>query len=379
MPLRTLDDILAAAKNTPGKTVAQVMKTRINDLNNPMPPKGQTPLKDAEFAALNAWLDAQTPPGGSTCTNLPPPGDLNALTGPAYLPCDATKGETRRDLKANQSGGKYPVPSSNNTADYHCFTFPAFPSGQHVHGWAPIIDESRVLHHWLLFGTTNGSTATTGVGCQLAVTNTLIAGWAPGGSNAVLPENPGGISLNLDPSAYPFYVMQIHYVNTTGSTLPDASGVEFCTGGSRDNIAGMMTLGSNGISIPAHGTGTATGVCNSTTNGSDAISTDGSSIYVVSTSPHMHLTGTKFVTQHANHPDLSNIQDWNFDVQVHYNQNPVREVRPGEKLTTTCTYFNPTGSTIGFGPATTQEMCYDFAMVYPYGKLKNKKCPPGLL
>jgi hypothetical protein len=368
MPLTTMDDILRAAV-TPGSTVAQRMKVRINDVNNPMPPKGQTPLKDAELATLNRWLDSNTPAGTVPCTNLPPPGDLDALTGPEYLPCTPNK-----SLVATGSGpgGKFNVPSSSNLADYRCFSFQApFGANEQSHAWAPIIDDDQIIHHWLLFGASGPARAASGIGCQLAVENAMVAGWAPGGANGV---NPPDVSQKL---TYPWYILQVHYANQTGQTRPDGSGVAFCTGAARQNVAGIVTLGTNSISIPPGATAaTATGLCNG--SGAPSLAIDGSTpITIVSTSPHMHMLGTKFRTEHVGFGDLSNIQDWNFDVQIHYPTNPRRTIRPGELLRTTCTFRNPGSRTIGFGPGTDQEMCYDFVLAYPYDKVRTK-CGPSL-
>ncbi len=366
MPLTTMDEILAQARNTPGQTVAQVIKARINHATNPMPPPGQTPLTDAEKARLNGWVDAQTPAGPAPCTNLPPPADLNALTGPEYLPCTPNK-----FLQANNgSGGQYRVAPSTSSADYRCFNFPnPFGANEHAHAWAPIIDDDKIIHHWLLFGA-DAPVATDSYGCQLAVTNTLVAGWAPGGSNAVIP---GDVSVKL---SFPYYVLQVHYSNREGTTRPDASGVAFCTGGARQNVAGPVTLGTNSISVPPQSTATAVGLCNA--GSAPSLALDNSTpITITSTSPHMHKAGTAFRTEHVGFADLSNIPTWDFDVQLHYPVNPRRVVRPGELLRTTCTYRNTTSARIPYGPATEQEMCYDFVLAYPYDKVR-KKCGPTL-
>jgi hypothetical protein len=52
-------------------------------------------------------------------------------------------------------------------------------------------------------------------------------------------------------------------------------------------------------------------------------------------------------------------------------------VQPGEVLRTTCWYSNPTATAIGFGPKTTDEMCYDFVIGYPYASTVER-CGDGL-
>jgi hypothetical protein len=293
---------------------------------------------------------------------------LNALSGPQYLPCtpDVT-------VKAHASGStaKYPVPTSF-TNTYTCFTFRnPFPSGKHAVAWAPIIDNSAIVHHWILYGMSSGTdgAVATGTPCYLATAQgTMVAGWAPGGANAVMDSD---LSLDLN---YNYYTLQVHHSNRTGSAQTDASGVAFCTGAPRQNVGGIITLGTSNIAIPA-------GATNYSTTGSCTnISRDGrTEMTIVGTSPHMHLLGTGFRTEHLGQDDLSFIPvgSWDFDVQRAFPQTPRRVVRPNEVLRTTCTYRNPGTRQVNYGPATTDEMCYDFVTAYPYSNAV-KKCGPAI-
>jgi hypothetical protein len=67
------------------------------------------------------------------------------------------------------------------------------------------------------------------------------------------------------------------------------------------------------------------------------------------------------------------IGSWSFEDQRHYVQSPRRQVLPGDVLTTTCYYNNPSANSVGFGVKTTDEMCFDFVAVYPYSAA-TKKC-----
>jgi hypothetical protein len=241
-----------------------------------------------------------------------------------------------------------------------------------------IIDDDRVIHHWILFGTDNESSwpyggITSGYPCMAATANTHVTGWAPGGENTVLPSDVG---LELD---YKRFILQVHYNNTAHNGAADASGVAFCTAprSSRQNIAGIVTLDTTTINIGGRVTNaTETGTCNN-------LSEDGTALTMIGTSPHMHLLGTGFRTTHRRGtqalPDLSYIPNgtWSFEQQRHYALNPRVEVRANDVLQTTCTYSNPGSAPIGFGPGTGQEMCYDFVTVYPYDKAV-KKCGPSI-
>ena len=58
-----------------------------------------------------------------------------------------------------------------------------------------------------------------------------------------------------------------------------------------------------------------------------------------------------------------------FDEQRSYPTPAV--VRPGDTLTTTCTYNNTTAGPIGFGTVSELEMCYNFVIAYPARALHN--------
>ncbi|HEY6559086.1 MAG TPA: hypothetical protein VI072_17500 [Polyangiaceae bacterium] len=363
MPLTTYADLLKPAPANPSAPVWKMMSWRVHHPTSPMPPSGQMPLTDSERARLTEYFAQQAPPGTAACTDLVPPGDLNSLTGPEYLPCTPN---VRFTAHAVNSTNEYTVPTSY-TNTYSCFTFRnPFPAGQHATAWAPILDNAAIVHHWVLFGMDSGThgSVTRDDACYAAAGyGTTVAAWGPGGPNAVLD---GDVSLGLD---YPFYTLQVHHSNTTNVTQTDASGVAFCTGSPRQNVAGMITLGSTDINVPAGAMDFkgAESIC-------DNLSIDGTPITIVSTSPHMHLLGRGFRTEHWGYDDLSYLPmgEYNFDVQRTYLQRPRRVVQPNQVLRTTCWYSNPSPRAVGYGPATTDEMCYDFLIGYPYDKAVNR-------
>jgi hypothetical protein len=174
---------------------------------------------------------------------------------------------------------------------------------------------------------------------------------------------------------YPYFQLQIHYNNQRYADGADDSGVAFCTTPTaRQNSAGIVTLGTMLFSIPANADDFPV---NSTCSN---LASDGkTTMTVIGTSPHMHLLGTGFRTQHmrggTDMGDLSNVPvgTWSFDGQKHYVVNPRRQVLPGDTLRTTCYYDNPTSSAVRFGTRTRDEMCFDFITVYPYSAA-TKNC-----
>ena len=166
-------------------------------------------------------------------------------------------------------------------------------------------------------------------------------------------------------------MIQWHHYNNTGSPAPDGTRVQFCTmpASSRPNIAGLTFLGTenfNGLAgMPAGQVSNFSGTC---TNNS------GKPITIVGYTPHMHLLGTnmKSVVAHSNGTSETIFDHpFQFDHQVNYLVNPGYVLQPGDKVTSTCTFDNTTSAGVAFGTSTTQEMCYQFTIAYPYGALNN--------
>jgi Copper type II ascorbate-dependent monooxygenase, C-terminal domain/Copper type II ascorbate-dependent monooxygenase, N-terminal domain len=379
MSLMSYGDTQAPLVSNPTLPVWQMMRTRIHSATAPMPPSGQPPLASAELAALDGWLGAGAPAAITTAVACGGPGgadagaggnldggglaaDAGAGIGPGYLPCTPNHAFTAHATGSSTARYPVPVPTSDS---YVCFNFRSpFVAGEQAIAFAPVIDDTRVVHHFILYGTnanlTDGSITTN---CAGATGNdTHVIGWAPGGQNIVLDPDVG---LVLD---YTSFQLQIHYNNALYPDGADASGVAICTTTTpRTHAAGIVTLGKSLFTIPANANDyPVTGNC---TN----LASDGqTAMTVIETSPHMHLLGTGFRTQHlrggVDLGDLSNVPigTWSFDNQRHYPVSPRRQVLPGDRLQTTCYYDNPTSSPVSFGTRTRDEMCYDFITVYPY-------------
>jgi hypothetical protein len=144
----------------------------------------------------------------------------------------------------------------------------------------------------------------------------------------------------------------MHYNNSAGAQL-DASGVELCvTEKLRAKEAAVHWLGTQALNKI-----TAEGTCMPVATGP---------VTILSSSPHMHLQGRhmKTVINRAGGGSEVLIDvPFDFNTQVSYETPAV--VNPGDTLTTTCTYAQPTP----FGQGTNEEMCYNFVIAYPAGQL----------
>jgi hypothetical protein len=351
MPLVTAADFRADAM---GKTVGQRAIERINDDEDPMPQAPVARLTQAERDTLTNWINAGSPSG--TC-NSGTGGAGGAGTG-GTGGSSAGTGSTDPDVtcyhmtaRADASGAPYNVPTTPDL--YQCFFYNA-PWGNkevHVVSAKPIIynePNNKVLHHWILYNSANAVADGTNSGCSGAHPNAaFIHGWAPGSKSLDLPNDVG---LRVEGQGFS---LETHYNNKEGASVPDASGLEICvTEKLRPKEAAIHWLGTQNLNKVE-----ASGTCVPVATGP---------VTILSVAPHMHLQGRhmKTVINRANGgTDVLHDKPFSFADQVSYDTSAV--VNPGDTLTTTCTYAQPTP----FGQRTNEEMCYNFVMAYPAGQL----------
>ena len=102
---------------------------------------------------------------------------------------------------------------------------------------------------------------------------------------------------------------------------------------------------------------------------------DAGPIKLVASAPHMHEIGTSLrtVVERASASEenacLIDIDRWDFEWQGGYRYKEPLQLYPGDQIKTTCNYFNSTGSQVGFGEGTGDEMCFNFLFVVDNGAL----------
>jgi hypothetical protein len=279
---------------------------------------------------------------------LPPQLDGgDAPVAPAPGECTNVAMHARRDA----SGAPFQVPSGEG---YYCFSF-HLPFNGKTQGLAfyKHIDNTQVIHHWLLYKMTTPQFDGLALGCiGFHADGSLLAGWAPGGGDWFLPKDVG-----MDLGGGDF-ILEVHYSNG-GAPTTDTSGVDVClTNKLRPNTAGLFWLGTNKIDIPAGQRGTAEGHC------TPQIQTP---LHVLRSWPHMHRLGRHLKTNvvRAGTGAVETIIDVPFDFNSQNQYNTPFLVHPGDRLDTTCEFENTTGAAVKFGESTSSEMCYDFTVAYP--------------
>lgn len=367
MPLASHGDFQVPAITDPARPIYELVADRVTAEDAPMPPT--EPLDDADLAVLLDWIDEGAPLDPTADCELDDGGDGE----PEDLPC----GEPDVVMTAHGPGGgdePYAVPEIGADNLYTCFAFKApFEHETQATAWAPIIDDERVVHHWILYRTKLPQLQEGPFPCDvtLQVTTEFVAGWAPGGGTLVLPDDVG---LELG-GPDDWYILQMHYNNTARHPdVRDRSGVAFCTAEEdRPNRAGIVTLGSLGIAIPPGAQDhDVTGICSGLTT---ALWPE---LHVLGSSPHMHQLGRGMrSTVHrldGTTEEITDVPAFDFESQGMSFHDPELIVHPGETITTTCTYDNPNPYPVFFGEGTNDEMCFDFVLAYPVDTLLDRNC-----
>lgn len=363
------EDLLAPALDGE-RPVYQAVMERVRDSERPMPPVPYDVLSQQELAVLDAWVDAGVPEPKSSCSS----------TAEAHSrqtdPFDCAGERFQFLAHAEPTAGDdtpFDVTQVGEDGDpnfYQCFYFKApWDAGALATYFKPVIDNGRVLHHWLLYGTENGEDMQDGsmrgnCAVQGDTNRNLLSGWAPGGEEQIYPSNIG-LQLPTGPDA--FLTLELHYYNTQpGTPAVDRSGAELCvTHEPREHVAAPHWLGSEQISVEPTAEATSEGMCTPDS---------GKTATIISISPHMHELGVHAkmeVLRAGGGNEVIFDKPFDFDNQLSYMLDPPIVIEPGDQIRSTCTFRNGTSTKVGYGEGTDDEMCYMFTTAYPAGSLHN--------
>jgi hypothetical protein len=350
MPLVTLADLHAPAKSDPTQSVFQRVGARIHDDARPMPQPPNPRLDAKDTSTLDAWIAAGAPAGADgACTTAPtpPPPPVNPLS---CTPDVHMKPAT-----------PFAMPADSDDR-YACYGFdvpvPA-PGKRHMIAIAPHLDNTKIVHHAVLFQAPT-SVSPTPLPCDFGAIFSwrMVYAWAPGSQPLELPPEAG---FPLEGVAH--YAVQVHYSNPSHlAAQSDATGFDFCTTPTlRTYDADALVFGDENFTIPPHGT--LTRQCDTTWPASAG------AVHVFAAMPHMHQIGTWIKTvllapTEAGAPvDLGTRNPWDFGNQIYV---PLTaSLAPGQVVRTTCKWTNPQNTAVSFGPFTTDEMCNSYTLYYP--------------
>lgn len=346
---------VSARANKPTFQVAAERMTRSGE--GMMPPSHAPQLASEERLALDAWFERGAPASDERCGTLDAGVGSDAGGETANTDC-----ELGFELRAGAGAG-FPVPMADD--HYECFYFKAEVDAKAlVTSLSPLIDDSRVLHHWLLFGASQEEAPSgTHRPCDGIHPNAYImAAWAPGTPALELPPDVG-MELPSGPKAQ--FILETHYNNI--ARIPgavDKSGVKVCaTAKPKSTLAGIHWLGSERIYLQPRAAGSASSTC--TPSGTDPI-------HLLGVMPHMHTLGNRVkmtILRKNGTSETFHEGPFEFSNQAWYKKDAV--LQPGDRIQSTCGYMNTTNATVTLGESTSNEMCYLFTLAYPVGRMNT--------
>lgn len=373
MDLVTYDDLTAEVPGEPGVRYPQLIKERINHENpmKRMPPVAQPALTAEELQAFNSWLDAGLPANTESCEPVNggdgdgDGGGNNNGGGAGIGKCPDGKCEIDRtglecyELRAHGGNkqGKFKVGVARDS--YYNFSFKAPWTGP-AYGivMRPLIDNTKVIHHWLLFQQKGGTVRDGAIESSSGAhpSGELVHGWAPGGDILDFRTQPESVGFEFAEGDW--FIVEYHY-NSSDANALDASGVEICVQKNKPtHLAGVSWLGSDALGL-------------STVKTTDCVPKNNNSrppIHLIAVSPHMHLQGKHMkgvINRKDGKKDVIIDEPFDFNNQTWYPAPFV--LNPGDTITTTCEFHEPRR----FGTGTNDEMCYMFTVSYPRGLLSD--------
>ena len=275
-------------------------------------------------------------------------GDGGAV-GPTALSCAP-------DQKIRPAS-KFAVTSAAD--NYVCYGFDTDATQKrHVIAGAARIDNPKVVHHVLLYQAdqaVSGTPAPCGAGGGSGWR--LVTGWAPGGKNFELPPEAGF----AEETGKTHWAIQIHYNNAQGLVgQVDETGYDLCTTDQlRPNDADILATGTVQIAIPPRSTYEVT--CDL------SFPKQYGAINVVSSWAHMHKLGRAQYAKRVRGGEETTLLDApTYDFSTGAGANAVKvDVASGDTIRTMCRWQNGGDTSVKFGEATSDEMCFAFLTYYP--------------
>ena len=238
---------------------------------------------------------------------------------------------------------------------YYC-VYATVPRDVYVKAFRPLIPLGT--HHTVLTRYT-GNAPDGVVPCGVGTNGqSMIYGSGVGSPDFTFPA---GVGLHL--TAGTRLLLNLHLYNASEAPLTGRSGTLFqeATAAEVEHVSEIVLAGPTiGLTVPT-GASTQSGTCSLSrvTN---------QPIQVFALSQHMHKLGRqlKTVVRRSGSPDIT-LQDvpYDFEHQNFQLVQPAIELRPGDVLTTYCSYDNDTGATVRFGESSDDEMCFSDLFYYP--------------
>jgi hypothetical protein len=238
---------------------------------------------------------------------------------------------------------------------YFC-VYATVPADIDIKAFRPIIPLGT--HHTVLTRY-SGSAPDGTVRCSVGTNGqSMIYGSGVGSPDFVFPA---GVGMRL--TAGTRLLLNLHLYNAGDQVLTGTSGTLYqqAAPGEVQHVGEVVLAGPTATLQVPPGTSTQSGTCNISSITSQPIQ-----VFALSQHMHKHGRNLRSVVRRAGSPDIV-LQDipYNFEQQSFQLKTPVVELRPGDVLTSYCTYDNTSGQTVRFGESTDDEMCFTDLFYYP--------------
>jgi hypothetical protein len=255
--------------------------------------------------------------------------------------------------------GDWSLPSGSE--GYQC-VYATVERDLYIKAFRPLIPIGT--HHTVLT-VYQGSSPTDGIHPCSAGTNgeNMIYGSGVGSPDFVFPA---GVGLHLPAGTR--LLLNLHLYNASDDPITGSSGTLFleASPGEIEHEAELVLAGPTFTLTVPTGITTQSGNCQI----SNITSTP---IQVFALSQHMHKLGRRLRSTVTRGGETFELQDamYDFEHQTFQYVEPHIELRPGDVLTTYCTYENtpetnpPSGATVRFGDSSDDEMCFTDLVYYP--------------
>jgi hypothetical protein len=367
---------------TTGAAIYQAMATRVTATRAPMPPPSNVPLTTQEKDIIVRWAaiggpegeppsdagviaddgaqtpDAMSPAPDAAVGNDASVSSLDGATGVDATSVDGSVTSTQVEIRMHgPGGGPYTLPTGHT--NYVCVAASPNPtSGSVLHAtrFEPILDNTRNIHHMLLFKNAARDKSAGPFSCDgFPLGWELIAGWAPG---RMADDMPAGVGVLIQPGEQ--IILQAHYDNVTQAGTMDQSGFRLTMTDATGLLdAGMLWSGYIFLA-PLNGS-------MASRSGSCRLN---SSFTMFSDFPHMHQLGSRITLDvkragQSTWTTLAVVDPWGFQDQPNVAIDPgQQQFSPGDTLRTTCVW-DTQGQSVSFGEASSDEMCFNFVYHYP--------------
>jgi hypothetical protein len=307
-------------------------------------------LTPAEVALFETWAAEGGPEGD--------PADAKVVTRPAPEVLASV------DLTLQANTPYLP----KGVDDYHCFVIdPQLTQSRFLTGYEVVPGTRTQVHHVNLFSATRAEAVArdmgepgegyTCFGSSGLPSQNMVGAWAPG---AAVVNFPKGTGIQLPPDRV--LVMQIHYNVSTGTPLADRTTARFSFATQVVQGALVIPIADNGFRVPPNVTEYTPPnhpypLVNNLMFGGQPITAR-----LWGLGAHMHTRGTRVTVAHDSGCVLD-IPKWDFNWQRQYFRKTPLTVRPGDRLTISCTWTNETNQTLRWGENTEDEMCIAFLYV----------------